>query len=405
MNQTLLYRGADTVEEMNELFYKDAYRKEFDAKVLQCREGKKGYEIILSDTAFYPEGGGQPADHGFLDDIPVKDVKRREGAVVHYTDRPMEEGKTVHGKIDWERRFDLMQQHSGEHIYSGLVHKKFGYDNVGFHLDDIVTVDFSGPMTYEDALEIERQANELIYENQETKITYPSQEELKTLDYRSKIELTGKVRIVEFPGGDICACCGTHVARAGEIGLLKVLSLANHKGGVRIELVCGRRALKYLDQIYDLNKNLAVRYSVKPLETGEAVEKAEQEKEALKQKLNESNRRYFEAEAAVIPQGQKAVLFYEEDMTAAEIRKFCEYLIEKKKAEIIFVLSRKEEGVLNYAVGSPCLDLKEAAKDWNRRLNGRGGGKDIIQGSFRCTVDEAVMICREADEKLQGKES
>lgn len=392
------------MEEMNELFYKDAYLQEFDARVVTCREGKKGYEIILSDTAFYPEGGGQPADRGFLDDIPVKDVKRRDGQVVHYTDKPIEEGKTVHGKIDWERRFDLMQHHSGEHIYSGLVHKKFGYDNVGFHLDDIITVDFNGPMSYEDALEIERQANEFIYENRETRITYPSPEELKTLDYRSKIELTGKVRIVEFPGGDICACCGTHVARTGEIGLIKVLSLSNHKGGVRIELICGRRAMKYLDQIHDLNKDLAVHYSVKPLETGKAVDKAEKEKEELKQKLNEANRRYFESEAAGIPQGQKAVLFYEENMAPLEIRKFCEYLTDRKKAELIFILSRKEDHVLNYAIGSPCLDLKEMGKDWNRRLNGRGGGKDILQGSFRCTLDEAVMICREADEKLQERE-
>ena len=196
------------MNEMNELFYKDSYMKEFDAIVLSCEKGKKGYEIILDDTAFYPEGGGQPGDHGSLGNVKVLDVHRKEGRIIHYTDGPLEVGQKVHGIIDWERRFDLMQNHSGEHIYSGLVHKNFGYDNVGFHMDDVVTVDFNGVMTWEEALDMERKANQLISENRETKILLPSPEELKEIPYRSKIELNDTVRIVEFPEGDICACCG-----------------------------------------------------------------------------------------------------------------------------------------------------------------------------------------------------
>ena len=325
------------MDEMNELFYKDAYLREFDGKVISCVKGKKGYEVVLDDTAFYPEGGGQPGDQGTLGDAKVLDVHRKEGVVVHYTDKPLEAGSKVHGTIDWQRRFDFMQNHSGEHIYSGLVHKKFGYDNVGFHMDKVVTVDFSGPMTMEDALAIEKEANALIYSNVETKISFPTEEELKTIPYRSKIELTGKVRIVEFPGGDICACCGTHVARTGEIGLIKVLSLMNHKGGVRIELACGRWAMEDYDRVHDLNRDIAVRFSVKPYETVKAVEKMERDMADMRQKINEMNRHYFALRASSLPEGKKAVLLYEETMAPMELRKFCEYLTENKPDTIFFL--------------------------------------------------------------------
>lgn len=389
------------MDEMNELFYKDAYRKEFDSKVVSCAKGKKGYEVVLEDTAFYPEGGGQPGDHGTLGEAKVLDVHRKEGLVVHYTDKPLTVGTAVHGKIDWQRRFDFMQNHSGEHIYSGLVHKKFGYDNVGFHMDKVVTVDFNGPMTMDDALAIEKEANDLIYRNVETKISFPTPEELKTIPYRSKIELTGKVRIVEFPGGDICACCGTHVARTGEIGLIKVLSLVNHKGGVRIELACGRWAMEDYDRIHDLNRDIAVRFSVKPYETVKAVEKMEKEVEDLRQKINEMNRRYFAMRKESIAPGKKAILLYEEAMTPMEIRKFCEYLTEQRAAEFCFVLSKKDGESLNYAIGSTGSDLKSLLKEWNSRLHGRGGGRDIMQGSFKCSLEEVEKL---VDELNGGKE-
>ena len=391
------YKEERMMDEMNELFYKDAYRKDFDGVVVSCTKGKKGYEVVLDDTAFYPEGGGQPGDQGTLGDARVLDVHRKEGVVVHYTDKPLDVGSRVHGTIDWQRRFDFMQNHSGEHIYSGLVHKKFGYDNVGFHMDKVVTVDFSGPMTMEEALEIEKEANQLIYSNVETKITFPTEEELKTIPYRSKIELTGKVRIVEFPGGDICACCGTHVARTGEIGLIKVLSLMNHKGGVRIELACGRWAMEDYDRVHDLNRDIAVRFSVKPYETVKAVEKMEKDMAELRQKINDMNRHYFAMRAASLPEGKKAVLLYEETMVPMELRKFCEYLMGEKTDTLFFLLSRKDEKALNYAIGSSSVNLKPLLKEWNTRLHGRGGGKDIMQGSFACSLDEVRKLVEELE--------
>ena len=212
------------MSDLNELFYRDTYAREFTADVVSCTEGKNGFEVVLSDTAFYPEGGGQPADHGKLGDAVVTDVKRVSGIIVHCTDKALTVGSTVNGVLDWSRRYDNMQNHTGEHVISGLIHKKYGFDNVGFHMDeDVITVDFDGVIPADELLAIEQQVNDAIYADIAVNVLFPSAEELKTMDYRSKKELTGKVRIVDIPGCDRCACCGTHVARTGEIGLLKVV--------------------------------------------------------------------------------------------------------------------------------------------------------------------------------------
>ena len=393
--------GSGSMSETRKLYYEDVYKKEFTAKVLECGECEKGFAVILDQTAFYPEGGGQPCDLGTLNGIAVLDVQEKDGEIVHYTKEAVEAGSEVIGKIDWNRRFDLMQQHSGEHIVSGLVHEAFGYDNVGFHLHDIVTVDFNGMMTWQDALDIEREANEIIWKDEETKISFPSKEELSSMDYRSKIELDGTVRIVEFPEGDTCACCGTHVSRAGEVGIVKVLSLARHKGGVRIELVCGRRAMEMMDKIYDLNEDIAVRFSVKPFETKEAVEKQAEEKAELMARLADANRCYFALKAGVLAEGKRAVLLYEEELNAGEIRKFCEYLTGTGKDDIYFVLSKKDQDSLNYAIGSAREDLRPLIREWNKALHGRGGGRsEMVQGSFSCRLSEAEDLVRSLNEEM-----
>ncbi|MFR9163952.1 MAG: alanyl-tRNA editing protein [Lachnospiraceae bacterium] len=216
---------------MNKLYYDSAYIKEFEAQVLSCQEGKKGWEITLSATAFYPEGGGQPADTGLLGNVRVTDVHEKDGQVVHYTDGPLPVGEMVRGVIDWDRRFQHMQEHSGEHLVSGLIHQRFGYDNVGFHMGtDEVTIDFNGVLEWGDLMAIEEKANGMIWENLEISAVYPEKDELDAMEYRSKKELTGAVRIVSIPGGDVCACCGTHVERTGEIGLVKFLSMIHYKG-------------------------------------------------------------------------------------------------------------------------------------------------------------------------------
>ena len=228
------------------IFDEDAYITEFEATVLSCTECEKGFEIILDQTAFFPEGGGQYPDKGTLNRTEITDVQEdKEGVIRHFSEKGIPAGEKVYGKIDWEQRFDFMQQHSGEHIFSGLAHKKFGATNVGFHLGyDETTIDLDVPLSEKDVLELELLANKAVYKNLPIEISYPSEEELEVLPYRSKKKLSGKIRIVTFPGYDICACCGTHVKQTGEIGIIKLTAFQNYKGGTRLFMLCGKRAFK-----------------------------------------------------------------------------------------------------------------------------------------------------------------
>lgn len=386
------------MEEMNELFYRDEYAREFDAEVISCQKGKKGYEVVLSDTAFYPEGGGQPADRGTLGQVNVLDVKRRNGEILHITDAPLEPGMTVHGVLDWERRFDHMQQHSGEHILSGVVHAQFGYDNVGFHMnDEVVTVDFNGPITWEEAMELEDKVNAYIWTDAESRELYPSEEELKAMDYRSKIELKGKVRLVEYPGADLCACCGTHVAHTGEIGLMKILSVSRHKDGVRMEMLFGGRAMKDYDRKHLLNTEFSCRLSAKPYETGEALQRVLDEMNAMKFRKQAMNERYYAMRATSIPVGEPVIFFNEPGMSMVEIRKFCDYLISKGKVKTAMIISPKDKESVNYVMGSADLNMRDVGKLLNEELHGRGGGRpEMVQGSFQAEADAVEQAFRQA---------
>lgn len=386
------------MEEMNELFYRDEYAREFDAEVISCQKGKKGYEVVLSDTAFYPEGGGQPADRGTLGQVNVLDVKRRNGEILHITDAPLEPGMTVHGVLDWERRFDHMQQHSGEHILSGMVHAQFGYDNVGFHMnDEVVTVDFNGPITWEEAMELEDKVNAYIWTDAESRELYPSEEELKAMDYRSKIELKGKVRLVEYPGADLCACCGTHVAHTGEIGLMKILSVSRHKDGVRMEMLFGGRAMKDYDRKHLLNTEFSCRLSAKPYETGEALQRVLDEMNAMKFRMQAMNERYYAMRATSIPVGEPVIFFNEPGMSMVEIRKFCDYLISTGKVKTAMIISPKDKESVNYVVGSADLNMRDVGKLLNEELHGRGGGRpEMVQGSFQAEAEAVEQAFRRA---------
>ncbi len=256
------------------LYYEQVMQREFQGIVTECRPGKKGYEIALDQTLFYPEGGGQPYDIGRLGEARVLEVHERDGEVWHNTDKPLEVGNTVRGEIDWERRFDLMQQHSGEHMVSGVIHRRYGYDNVGFHMGaDVVTIDFNGILTAEELDEIEREVNEILWLDRKTQVLYPTEEELREIDYRSKKELKGWVRLVEFPGADLCACCGLHVESTGQIGMVKLLSVQKFREGVRIEMISGKRVLDYLNVIAGQNHQVSVQLSAKPKETAKAVQR------------------------------------------------------------------------------------------------------------------------------------
>ena len=370
------------------LYYEDVYKKEFTAKVLECRESKKGYEIIINQTAFYPEGGGQPSDTGILGGINVKEVHEKDGELIHYTDGPVEVGMDVIGKINWGRRFDLMQQHSGEHIVSGLVHEAFGYDNVGFHMgSDVITIDFNGMLDEEQMAEIEAKVNQIIWENQEVEIFYPTEEELKNLDYRSKKELSGWVRIVRFPGADTCACCGTHVTRTGEIGMLKLLSVVKFREGVRMEMLSGKRVLDYLNMINEQNRQISVKLSAKMDKTASAVARLQDENFALKGRVHALEEEFIVGEAAKWKEKENVLLF-QEGMEAGSVQKLTDAILQVCKGRCA-VFSRNADGSYKYAMGEKDGDLRQFTKEMNAALNGRGGGKPFfVQGSVQASEKE-----------------
>lgn len=382
---------------MNKLYYDSAYIKEFEAQVLSCQEGKKGWEITLSATAFYPEGGGQPADTGLLGNVRVTDVHEKDGQVVHYTDGPLPVGEMVRGVIDWDRRFQHMQEHSGEHLVSGLIHQRFGYDNVGFHMGtDEVTIDFNGVLEWEDLMAIEEKANGMIWENLEISAVYPEKDELDAMEYRSKKELTGAVRIVSIPGGDVCACCGTHVERTGEIGLVKFLSMIHYKGGVRISLLCGKRAVEDYERKRDQVQKISVLLSARPGEIARAVEKLKEDEAKLQEKLVAAYDKLIASEVRDIKEGDGDIFILEPDFEAIQLRHLVNRLLEEKKGRTVLALGGAAEGSFLYVLGSRDGDMRRLSRELNGLLNGRGGGSaQMAQGTFFATKDQLQAILKE----------
>ena len=373
----------DTVK----LYYDNAYTQDFTAVVQSCEAVKNGFAVTLDRTAFYPEGGGQPADHGTLGEARVLDVHEKDGVVTHLCDRALSVGAEVSGRIDWARRFDHMQQHSGEHIISGLLCSTFHCDNVGFHMGaDVVTIDYNAPITWEQALEVERRANAYIWADRPIHIWYPSPEELAALPYRSKKALTGPVRITEFPGADMCACCGTHVASSGQVGLVKLLSCQKFRDGVRLELLCGQRALDYLSAGWEQARQIGQALSVKPQSAFAAVSRLQEELLSLKEKAARLEEADF-AHTAAQYRGAGSVLHIAEPLDGDGARRLCDAIAKAAGGRCAVFAGR--DGDYRYAVIENGGDLRQFIKDMNTALHGRGGGRDgFAQGSAACTAEE-----------------
>ena len=366
------------------LYYSDAYLRTFEATVLSCEPAKKSWLVTLDRTAFYPEGGGQPADHGTLGGAKVTDVHEKDGIVLHTCDAPLEVGSRVCGEIDWARRFDHMQQHSGEHIVSGMLCEAFHCDNVGFHMGaDIVTIDYNTEMTWEDVLTIEAKANRYLWEDHHFVVTYPTAEELETLEYRSKKELTGQVRIASFPGADTCACCGTHVDRSGEVGLVKFLSCQKFRSGVRLELLCGKRALDYLSRHWEQNHAIGQALSVKGEATFAAVQRLQSELAEVKFRAAALEEESFRRTAAEY-EGRGDVLLIVPPLQGDGARRLCDAVSQTCGGRCIVFSG--EGSSYRYAVIHPGQDIRQMVKEMNTALNGRGGGRDgFAQGSVQAT--------------------
>lgn len=362
------------------LYDKDSHINEFSAKVLSCEKSGENYAVTLNKTAFFPEGGGQESDRGSIGEAAVLDVQIIDNEIIHYADRPLEVGNEYDCRLNWERRFRNMQNHSGEHIVSGLVHKLYGLNNVGFHLGSEMTVDFDGFLSREQLLEIERLANQAVWENVPIRAYYPDDNELKKLDYRSKLELTENVRIVDIEGYDLCACCAPHVKRTGEIGLIKILDSFKNKGGVRIFIKCGIDALKDYNDKYSNVQRISNLLSVKQNEAAAAVDRLSDENRELKFEISNLKKRLITEKAKnFAPESEKTAVF-EDNLDIKELQLFADALY-KKIGGIRGVFSG-EDGNLSFAICGEEAALDLFFKSFKERFSVRGGGRNgMVQGT------------------------
>ena len=377
----------------DKLFYQDSYIQSFEAVVLSCVPSGEEYEAVLDKTAFFPEGGGQYADTGYINEVYVSDVQEKNGVIYHKLDKALPPGISVSGKIGWEERFEKMQQHSAEHIVSGLVKRRFDYDNVGFHLgQDYCTLDFSGPISKDELMYLEEEANKAVWKNMNILISYPDKEELGKLKYRSKIDIEGQVRIVTIPDYDVCACCAPQVRRTGEIGLIKFVSMINYKGGSRITMLCGSRALRDYKAKQESIKSLGILLCEKEEHVSEAVERLRNDQSILKNKIMELTSKvlYYKAEELDIT--ENPICVFDPDLTGNAAREFMN-LVLKRGAGICAVFVPVSETEFRYVIGSRKEDVRPISRTLNDAFHGRGGGKaDMVQGSLHGSEEEIKKI-------------
>ena len=381
----------------------DAYRREADAVILAAEpDGRGGGKLALDGTVFYPEGGGQPADHGTLTlpdgaRLTVTDVHEQGGVIWHRVDALPDTaapGTAVTGRIDWAWRFDKMQQHTGEHILSGLLHQMFGAENVGFHIgSDAVRMDTSVPISAEGLREAELAANRIVWQNVPVLITYPTREELARMTYRSKKEIEGQVRIVTIPGADVCACCGTHTAATGAVGQIKILAAENYKGGVRLSIVCGERALLAAQAMRQRQADIGALLSAKPSETAHAVHRVYDEYTALKFAHFGLCSELFDALAAQVAPGADAIRIVP-GLDPDGLHRLAARLSEATTG-LCAALTANEKGT-GYCLAQAGGDVRALTKALNTALNGRGGGKPgICQGSCAAAPEQVETFLKE----------
>ena len=370
------------------IYYTDSHLSEFEARCCGCTPVEGGFEVVLDRTAFYPLGGGQAADTGTLNALRVLDTRERGEEIIHLCDGPLEVGALVEGKIDYEARFIRMQQHSGEHIVSGILHRRYGCHNTGFHMNDTgIVIDFDAVIPQELLPEIEAEANAAIWRNIPLKIYTPSPEELETLTYRTKRALPWPVRIVEVPGYDICACCGTHVTATGEIGLIKLMTAVPCRGGSRIEMAAGVAAFRLVNQVFEQNRQISHLFSAQITQTAQTAQQILETLNGWKMRAGALERQLFALEAAAM-EGLGNCFFFARDLTPDSLRQLTD-LAASKTGGITAGFSLTPEGT-GYCMALPGGDLRGLNKDLTATLNGRGGGKPNFQQGKLSGGKEAI---------------
>ena len=364
----------------DKLYYTDSHISRFTAQVVECLQTEKGYAIRLDKTAFFPEGGGQAPDTGYIGEARVLDVQEKGGKILHYTEKALVPG-AYDCVLDYEQRLRRMQNHSGEHIVSGIVNSTFGFDNVGFHMSTgFMTIDFSGELSWDQLMDIEKRANEAVRENIPILQHFPTPGELEKLRYRSKLELTENVRLVEIPGVDICACCAPHVLHTGEIGIIKIFSSERHRGGIRVTLSCGMDALDIIRNMQENVTAISNLLSAKRDETSAAVERLMAERDDLKFRLAEMENILVSLKVeSILETDGNICLFVDFQNEAARIE--LANLLMPKCGGVTAIFCGSDDEGWKYIIGSRNINLRENSKRINAAIDGRGGGKpEMIMG-------------------------
>lgn len=378
------------------LYDKDSFINEFTATVISCKNTENCFEVVLDRTAFFPEGGGQPSDIGFLNGAEVFDVQITDGVITHFTKGEFNVGQAVTGKLNFERRFDFMQQHSAEHIVSGIAHRLYGCENVGFHLsEDIVTFDFNKPLTRREIIKVEELANNAVFENRQIHAYYPNKQELGLLNYRSKKELEGAVRIVEIEKTDMCACCAPHVKSTGQIGLIKLLSTENLRGGVRIELKAGARALRDYNERFESTAKVGDLLAVKYNEIAEAVERLVHNNAMLKSSITGLKKQITEQRINAFTSDKSTSAEFEEDIGIKELQIYADALY-KKAGGIRAVLSARAENTYMFAICGEPQSTDKLFESFKEAFTVKGGGRNgMAQGTVFATEEELKVFFNE----------
>ena len=375
------------VDLTEKLYYSDGHLSRFTARVTSCEKEDGTWAVKLDRSAFFP-GGGQEADEGVLSDMKLLGLREEGEDIVHLTPAPLEPGALVEGRIDWPLRFSRMQGHSGEHILSGTVHRLFGYDNVGFHMgEEAITIDFSGELSREDLSRAELEANRAIWRDVPVRTLLPTPGELAAMDYRSKKELTGQVRIVEIEGVDLCACCAPHVSHSGEVGLLKIIDSMRHRGGTRLTLLCGEAALLDYEALHENNAAVSAALSAKRLETGGAIARVMAEQEERRAEFTKLKRELLQLKAAALRPTEGSICIFESDIDMITLRELVN--AGSELAGKVCAGFAGTDGDYKYIIGSRSVPLRARAKEINAAIDGRGGGSDaMIQGTSRARRED-----------------
>ena len=379
------------------LYYENSYLFDFSATVLSCTKAAKGFEVVLDKTAFFPEGGGQKGDTGTINGVAVTDTQIKDGIVIHFCKNAVECG-AAECSVNGKQRFARMQIHTGEHVVSGIAHSLYGCENVGFHMDDeCAVIDFDRELSDEELDTVEEKANEAIWSNYAVKAYFPNEDELKSLDYRSKLELTENVRIVSIENTDICACCAPHVHTTGEVGVVKIIDRLRHRGGIRFTIKCGKSAYEDYRNKHNYCAETGAALSVKPEAIAARVNKLLEDGDAVRREFNSFKMSVAAASAERMVRTGSDAYFITDSFDADMMRELVNLTVDGVRLSAVF--SGSDENGYSYIAASKSMDSRDISALINSPLNGRGGGRDgMVQGKAACTKEQIVKFFSEIQE-------